>query len=158
MESARISQLVAQAAACDRQRRLAAARLSRSGPCVDCSGIHTGSIRRPEPPTPSGLLTIQMGRCVGYTSPYTTVPGSIYTAQVEQRARDCALRANPNEEFERFFPPVCPPIVFDPNVYDASGNVTGTHSLGVNINANPATLQGKNCPLPNKPNNPVLPG
>jgi hypothetical protein len=73
------------------------------------------------------------------------VPSSVYLARQMQCTLDNATNPlNPEARFSAyrgpFIPPVCPPIP------------------AAALNANVPKLQGNNCPLPNKPWNPVLPG
>lgn len=74
----------------------------------------------------------------------TGVPQSIWTARLQQRTLDASI--DPNNADSRFsiyrrpFIEVCPAI---PQSY---------------IHGGEPVLQGKRCGLPNKPDNPVLPG
>ena len=98
---------------------------------------------QPAPALPSMLLEANAG-CNKYQGPTTCVPESIRIANIQQKTIEASTDpTNPNARFAqyaRFFPAACPPI---PAFY---------------INAGEPILQGKRCALPNKPDNPVLPG
>jgi hypothetical protein len=83
---------------------------------------------------------------------------------VEAKYADAFNAATAFQQYKRFFPtprcgepngPAAPPVL--PYYLDEQGNQV-FFPLGENINANPATLQGVRCSLPNRPDNPVLPG
>ena len=92
---------------------------------------------------PSMLLEANVG-CNKYKGPTTCVPESIRIANIQQKTIEASIDStNPDARFAqyaRFFPAACPPI---PASY---------------INGGEPILQGKRCALPNKPDNPVLPG
>lgn len=98
-----------------------------------------------QPPValPSMLLQANVG-CNKYQGPTTCVPESIRIANIQQKtieaSKDSTNPAARFAEYVRNFPAPCPPI---PAFY---------------INAGEPVLQGKRCALPNKPDNPVLPG
>jgi hypothetical protein len=95
-------------------------------------------------PTPSAVLDAKVSNCFLYQSPESGVPESVRLARVEQRTLDLSKDpTNPAARFAQFRRPfiqICPPI---PQWYYTAGE---------------PKLQGKNCALPNKPDNPVLPG
>lgn len=167
-EGARMARLVADARCCDAAQALARARrlggqrgaCAPGGPCrADLSG---GSVLKPDVPIASVLLEKKMDRCAetAYTNPFRTVPESIRIQTEEALTQAEFLRVNPNIEFNRFFPPACPPVVYQTTVfYDGAGNVAGRPALGTNINANPAIPQLRTCPPPNRADQPAgLPG
>lgn len=100
----------------------------------------------PSPPATvqreSALLASQ--NCFFYQGPESGVPESVRIARMSQRTID--LSFDPTDpvarfsQFRRPFIEICPPI---PEWYYTAGE---------------PILQGKNCALPNKPDNPVLPG
>ena len=98
---------------------------------------------QPAPALPSMLLEANAG-CNKYQGPTTCVPESIRIANIQQKTIEASIDAtNPTARFAQYarnFPAACPPI---PAFY---------------INAGEPILQGKRCALPNKPDNPVLPG
>jgi hypothetical protein len=161
-EGGRIAQVLMNSRACMANVALAKARAlygSGGGGGGSCSSgcSQQSQEQGPEVPQSSTLLNNQVQKCLksGYISPYTCVPESIRTQQASRTAVECYVANGP---YERVFPAPCPPIVFDPYYYDASGNRVGLHSLGTNTSGQEPILQGKVCPLPNKPYNPVLPG
>jgi hypothetical protein len=97
---------------------------------------------QPAPALPSMLLEAKS--CNKYQGPTTCVPESIRIANIQQKTIEASKDStNPNARFAQYvrnFPVPCPPI---PAFY---------------INAGEPILQGKRCALPNKPDNPVLPG
>ena len=167
-EGARIGRLVADARCCDAAQALARARrlggqkgaCAPGGPCRgDLSG---GFVLKPDVPVASVLLEKKMDRCAetAYTSPFFTTPESIRIQSVEADCQEMFRRVNPNIEFNRFFPPACPPVVYNTTTFvDAAGNAMGRPALGTNINANPAIPQLRTCPPPNRADQPAgLPG
>jgi hypothetical protein len=157
-ESGRMSRLLADSRACMANVALAKARaLYGGGPCSSSSCSPQPAQPGPEVPQSSSLLNQRAANCLknGYVSPFVCVPESIRTATTSRNAIDCYVKNGP---YERVFPAPCPPIVFDPYYYDEKGERAGTHALGTNISGREPILQGKVCPLPNKPYNPVLPG
>jgi hypothetical protein len=110
-----------------------------------CCGLTQQPVLQPPPAYPSMLLAAQVTNCYSrYQTVEGCVPESIKIGRVEQRTLD--LATNPLDPTTRFsayarnFPEPCPPI---PASYARAGE---------------PVLQGKNCALPNKPDNPVLPG
>lgn len=119
-------------------------------PCkrVDLSGAFIGNTINSPVPQSSSKLKSDALRCAiqgrTITGPVFGDLESIRVARLQQRTID--LSVNPIDPDARFsmyrrpFIQVCPPI---PQFY---------------LNAGEPILQGKNCALPNKPDNPVLPG
>jgi hypothetical protein len=151
-EGGRIANVLAAAQACAATEALARARTLRAGPCAGkpCGGGAASA----DVPSESSVLDRRVARLLscGVQSIEGCVPESVRIA----RQNTCVLNASapPN----RFIPPPCPPAVYNTVVVDAAGQVIGLPALGPNVSGNPAVLQGKVCPLPNKPDNPVLPG
>jgi hypothetical protein len=154
-EGGRIALVLAAARECAASEALARARALRVGasPCAGrpCDGANSAG---PEVPSESSVLDRRVTRLLncGVQATEGCVPESVRIA----RHNACVLDAGtpPN----RFIPPPCPPAVYNTVVVDATGQVIGLPALGPNQSGNPAVLQGKVCPLPNKPDNPVLPG
>lgn len=151
-ESSRLASLIAMNRECEQQEALAVA-ANRSQACdtcvkVDLSGAFIGNtINKPVPSSGAKLQsdTLACARRGGNISgPETGLPESVRVAQLQQRTLDLSTDpTNADARFSAFrrpFIPVCPPI---PQFY---------------LRAGEPVLQGKNCPLPNKPDNPVLPG
>jgi hypothetical protein len=94
---------------------------------------------RVEVPQSGSLLQQKIANCaaVGFVSPYECVPESIRLLREERKTLDTFAALG---QFPKVFPAPCPPL---PQFY---------------TNAGQPVLQGRNCPLPNKPDNPVLPG
>ena len=119
-------------------------------PCasVDLSGAFVGNTINSPVPQSSSKLQSDLLRCAlqGRTvqGPVFGVPESLRTARLQQRTIDLSVDpASPDSRFSMYRAPfiqVCPPI---PQFYYTAGE---------------PVLQGKNCALPNKPDNPVLPG
>ncbi len=151
-EGGRIASVLAAAQECAATEALARARALRSGPCGGkaCSAAPATA----DVPLESSVLDRRVTRLLscGVQSIEGCVPESVRIA----RQNACVLIASapPN----RFIPPPCPPAVYNTVVVDATGQVIGLPALGPNTSGNPAVLQGRVCPLPNKPDNPVLPG
>jgi len=144
-EGGRISALLRTSQACMANEALAKARALGSGRCVGTLCGASAAVLRPNVPTPSAVLTTTVQNCFSnYQSVEGCVPESVRIARQQQRARD--LETNPLDpatrfsEYARVFLAPCPP---PPQWYYHAGE---------------PVLQGKNCPLPNKPDNPVLPG
>lgn len=141
-EGGRIALILANSKACISEEALAKARaLGRRG-CGSCTLIDS-TITNPVP-RESNVLAAKVSNCFLYQSPESGVPESVRLARMEQRTLD--LSRDPNDPLARFsqfrrpFIEICPPI---PQWYYTAGE---------------PVMQGKNCPLPNKPGNPVLPG
>jgi len=121
---------------------LAKARALGSGKACGALCV-TPRARAADTPLPSMLL-LANANCYGYQTLQGCVPESIRIARVQQKTLDGSTDAtNPTARFSAYarnFPEPCPPI---PPWY---------------ANAGQPILQGKNCALPNKPDNPVLPG
>jgi hypothetical protein len=163
-ESGRISNLLSEARRCDAAAALAKARIYAANRTCSgaCGGLALPSTAQEYVPPESVLLEKRVERCTPYISPYTCLPSSALTLIREQ----CAVSAYsdptiPEQRFSEFrrpyFPPVCPTPLYSAYQIDASGN-RYVPPLGGNISANPAVPQLKACPLPNLPDNPVLPG
>ena len=150
-EGGRIANVLAGAQACAAAEALARARALRSscGGGPRC-GQPTSQV---EVLSESSVLTRRVEKLLscGVQTVEGCVPESLRIARVNA----CAAAAVPPN---RFVPAPCPPAVYNTVVVDAAGEVIGLPALGPNVSGNPAVLQGKNCPLPNKPENPVLPG
>lgn len=140
-ERGRVSNLLSQTRNCMAAEALAKAQaLGRRG-CGSCTLIDS-TINKPVQ-TPSAMIQVKQ-KCFLYQSPESGVPESVRLARLEQRTLDLAEDPSSPDarfsEFRRPFIQVCPTI---PAWYYTAGE---------------PKLQGKNCPLPNKPDNPVLPG
>jgi hypothetical protein len=147
-EGSRIANLLESSRACMAAEALAKARAFSSGKA--CAGgsckVPQLSTLAPAPPPPSILLSANQG-CYTYNDPArwgTPVPESVRIANIQQRTIDESTNPyDPDARFSAYarkFLTPCPP---DPAWYK---------------NAGEPILQGKNCPLPNNPQNPVLPG
>ncbi len=147
-EGGRIARLLESARASARAEALAKARgFANQGPCRsgDC-GSYKISVQDAPPPLESIRLQAVVNACYASRNVVTgCVPESVRIARVNE----CTLREstnpfNPETRFSEFrgpfIPPVCPPIPQEA------------------LNANVPKNQMRNCPLPNKPDNPVLPG
>jgi hypothetical protein len=142
-EGGRISRLIDDARRCNARQALARAQAA-AAPCKGrCAP--GASVAGAAPLLPSEYLAGRVAACTPYQSPFACVPESVRIAA----AAECTIRAysdptNPEQRFSEyrrpFFPTICPPIA--PEI----------------LNANQPTMQLKRCPLPNKPDNPVLPG
>lgn len=138
-ESGRVANLLSKSRCCMAAEALAKARsLKGCGPCK----LPDSTINKPVP-SESSVLASKTG-CFFYQGPESGVPESVRIARTAQRTLDLSL--DPNDPLARFsqfrrpFIQICPPI---PQSYFRAGE---------------PVLQGKNCALPNKPDNPVLPG
>jgi hypothetical protein len=163
-ESNRISRLMADTRACLSATALAKARATYgSGPCAtaSCKGSTATATATAtlgaDVGTSSDLLEDKMRSCgrIGYISPYSCVPESIRLQREQIRVADCYAAAGP---YPKVFPSPCPPTRYSPYIHDGGGNIIGFQPLGPNKAGLDPILQMKNCPLPNKPYNPVLPG
>ena len=142
-EGARISRLLSDSRQCMANEALAKARALASGKaCGALCGYNP--LLGPQVPASSALLAANANCFSKYQSLEGCVPESIRIQRVQQKTLDMSVDpTDPNTRFSAYarnFPAACPPI---PASY---------------INAGQPILQGKNCPLPNKPDNPVLPG
>jgi hypothetical protein len=154
-EGGRIATVLAAARECAATEALARARALRVG-ASPCAGRPCGAT----PPesaqvlSESSVLDRRVARLL--SCGVQTIDGCVSESVRIARHNACVLDAGtpPN----RFIPPPCPPAVYNTVVVDATGQVIGLPALGPNQSGNPAVLQGRNCPLPNKPDNPVLPG
>lgn len=141
-EGGRIALVLANSKACMAEEALAKARALGNRGCGSCTLIDS-TITNPVP-RESDVLAAKVSNCFLYQSPESGVPESVRLARMEQRTLD--LSRDPNDPLARFsqfrrpFIEICPPI---PQWYYTAGE---------------PILQGKNCALPNKPDNPVLPG
>jgi len=142
-EGGRVSNLLTTTRQCAAAEALAKARAFGKG-CGSLCGVQP-TANKPQTQLPSMLLSATVTNCYsGFQSIEGGVPESIRIARMQQRTTD--LATNPNDPTARFsayarvFPAPCPPL---PAWY---------------TNAGDPVLQGKNCALPNKPDNPVLPG
>jgi hypothetical protein len=143
-EGGRISNLLSRTRECMAAQALAKARAYASGKsCLTlCTVTRDASGNTP---IPSMLLNSQVkSSCYQYKNPNKCIPESIRIAEIQQRTLlNSADPLNPETrfaEYARNFPAPCPP---NPAWYATAGE---------------PKLQLKNCPLPNKPDNPVLPG
>ena len=141
-EGGRIALVLANSKACMAEEALAKARALAQRGCGSCTLIDS-TVNKPVP-LESDVLNRKASNCFLYQSPESGVPESVRVARMEQKTID--LSRDPNDPFARFsqfrrpFVQICPPI---PEWYYTAGQ---------------PVLQGKSCPLPNKPGNPVLPG
>jgi len=146
-ESSRIAALIRQQNEC---KVVAVPRKVDCGPCqkLDLSGGFLGNTINAPVPQSSSKLQSELISCQlrGYrvNGVETGVPQSVWTARLQQRTLDLSTDpSNPDARFSAYrrpFVQVCPPI---PQFY---------------LNAGEPILQGKACALPNKPDNPTLPG
>ena len=138
-ERGRIARLLQSTEAEARTNAVAKARLFYTPPCRSCNAQDRSTV-----PSESLLLTSKILQCKPLIR-QGCISESARIAQVQQCTLDQATNPlNPETRFSEFrgpfVPTVCPPI---PLEY---------------LNANVPKNQLKNCPLPNKPENPVLPG
>jgi hypothetical protein len=138
-ERGRVARLLQATEAEARTNAVAKARLFYTPPC--CGGKRSESSTVP---SESVLLTNRLLQCKPLIR-QGCVSESVRIAQVQQCTLDRAINPlNPETRFSEFrgpfVPTVCPPV---PQEF---------------LNANVPKSQLKNCPLPNKPDNPVLPG
>ena len=144
-EGGRISNILSDSRRCAAAEALAKARaLGSRRACGTLCGFKP-AVLQPAPALPSMLLATQVDNCYSsYQSLGGCVPESIRIARVQQKTLDESTNPlDPTKRFsayERFFPEPCPAL---PPWYATAGE---------------PILQGKNCALPNKPGNPVLPG
>jgi hypothetical protein len=143
-EGGRIANILSNSRNCMAAEALAKARAFSSGKA--CGALCTVTRdAAPVAPLPSMLLNSQINNCYNkYQSLEGCVPESIRIARLDKKTIDKSTDpTNPETRFSdyvRFFPAPCPPI---PEFYKTAGE---------------PKKQLKNCPLPNKPENPVLPG
>ena len=115
---------------------------------LDLSGGFIGNTINSPVPQSSSKLQTNLLNCAlkGLTvqGPVYGIRQSIWTAQLQQKTIDLSVDAtNPDSRFSMYRRPfiqICPPI---PQFYYTAGE---------------PVLQGQRCALPNKPDNPVLPG
>jgi len=144
-EGGRIANLLITTRQCMAAEALAKARALGSGKaCGALCGAPQG-ILGPDTPIPSMLLAATVQNCYSeFQTLEGCVPESVRIARVQQQVLDKSKDStNPDTRFAayaRVFPAPCPPL---PAWYATAGE---------------PILQGKNCPLPNKSDNPVLPG
>lgn len=141
-EGSRIANLLASSRECMAAEALAKARAFSSGKgcAVVCT---TNKPAGPDPAVPSMLLE-QASACYTYRSAAECVPESVRIARLQQQTLDEFTSADdPDRRFSMYFRKFIAPCPPDPAWYK---------------NAGEPVLQGKNCPLPNSPFNPVLPG
>ena len=144
-EGGRIAQILSESRRCMAAESLAKARAFASGKaCGALCGVKQIN-EQPPVPLPSMALQTKVANCYNkYQSLEGCVPESVRIARIEQKTIDAST--DPNNlaarfsAYERFFPTPCPPL---PAWYATAGE---------------PILQGKACALPNKPDNPVLPG
>jgi len=138
-EGGKIANILTESRRCAAAEALAKARAFASIGRPSCK--KTGIL---QPPAALPSMLLQANACKKYLGTTTCVPESIRIANIQQKTLDASnAPTNPNarfSEYSRNFPVPCPPI---PASY---------------INAGQPILQGKRCALPNKPDNPVLPG
>ena len=143
-EGGRISALLRTTRACVANEALAKAQaLSRSKRnCGSCTVLDS-TVNKPVP-TPSVILSAKVSNCFLYQSPESGVPESVRIARTQQRSLDLSRDPNDPEarfsQYKRKFIEPCPPI---PEWYYTAGQ---------------PVIQNKSCPLPNKPDNMILPG
>lgn len=159
-EGGRIARILADSRGCAASEALARARALRVGAssCAPCGTTTTSQTLGPTIPSEGAALEARMARLSALpcrtTFTEACVPESVRIA----RLANCVVNAGPQFRTERFIPPPCPPVTYSTVVVDENGQVIGAPALGGNISGGPGVLQGKVCPLPNKPDNPVLPG
>lgn len=153
-ESSRLANLISKRRECSIKEVAVKAAAFHNRDCnacvkLDLSGGELGNtINKPVPQSSSKLQTnilkCQNAGFLSVTGAEYGVPESVRLARFEQRTLDLSTSAfDPDSRFSMYrrpFIPVCPPI---PQTYIRGGE---------------PILQGKNCSLPNKPDNPVLPG
>jgi len=149
-ESSRLAQLIAQ----NRQEcMIGKGRAIHEKDCsvcvkLDLSGAFIGNTNTRPVPACGTALQSKLHNCElrGGTvnGPEYGVPDSVRIARLQQRTQDLATDpSNPDARFSMYrrpFIPICPPI---PQWYYTAGE---------------PVPQGKSCPLPNKPDNMILPG
>lgn len=154
-EGGRIARIIANAQTCAAMEALARARALRAGAaCTSCGP--QGMALGPQTPSEGAALDVRVARLLrcGVQATEGCVPESVRIARLDS----CVINAGPQFRVDKFIPPPCPPVTYSRVVVDETGQVIGAPSLGGNISGNPSILQGKVCPLPNKPDFPVLPG
>lgn len=156
-EQGRINELLQASRRCAALEALEKARRLRGGPgsCGSCGSAAVRPIKE-QTALESEVLKERMSRAaLCGTQGLSVGPESVRIAAIQE----CVVNAAPRFSQFRgpFIPPVCPFPFYSAVQYDASGNAY-IPSLGGNIQGNMPILQGKVCPLPNKPDNPVLPG
>jgi hypothetical protein len=152
-ESSRVAELIRRNTECMVAEALAkAARISQRN-CTDCvkldlsGGFIGNTINSPVPSSSSNLQSKQRTCILNGTyvvGPPPAMPESMRVANMEQRTIDLSTDpTNPDSRFSAYRRPfiqVCPAI---PQSYYTAGQ---------------PVMQGTRCGLPNKPDNPVLPG
>ena len=141
-ESGRVSNILSESRRCMAAEALAKARALRGGKA--CGALCSFSPPK-QVQLPSMVLSATVKKCYsGYKSFEGCVPESVYIARVQQKTIDLSTAPTNIEQrfsqYARLFPAPCPA---PPPWYAHAGE---------------PILQGKNCALPNKPDNPVLPG
>jgi hypothetical protein len=147
-EGGRIARIQEASRAQMREQALAKARALRGGPGT-CGGVRCASAAeriQPNVPVPSAVLINTVKACYSGVSREGCVPSSVRTARIQldilEKERD---PFNPITRFSDLtinrpvIATVCPPIPLEA------------------LNANIPKQNMRNCPLPNKPDNPVLP-
>ena len=144
-EGGRIARVLEKSQALMRAQALAKAQAYRGGP-GSCGNICYSAAERatPQVPVPSAVLAATVTNCYSRYSKEGCVPSSVQTARTQLRILEQSIdpfnRETRFSEFRGpFIPPVCPPIPQEA------------------LNANIPKQNMRNCPLPNKPDNPVLP-
>ena len=144
-EGGRISRMLESARRCNAAQALARARASSACGRSTATTTTATPIATQKTPLSSEYLTGRLAACTPYTSPFTCVPESVRIAAAATCVQNAYSNAlDPEQRFSEYrrpyFPTVCPPIA--PEI----------------LNRSQPTMQLKRCPLPNKPDNPVLPG
>jgi hypothetical protein len=144
-EGGRIGRVLEKSQALMRAQNLAKAQAYRGGP-GSCGNICYSAAERmtPQVPVPSAVLAATVKQCYSKYSKEGCVPSSVQTARTQLRILEQSVDPfNRDTRFSEyrgpFIPPVCPPIPQEA------------------LNANIPRQNMRSCPLPNKPNNPVLP-
>ena len=154
-EGGRIARLQQDAQSCAVAEALKRARAISRTAAPPCSRVGREAVLPAQIPPESSYLEAKHAGCSGFVSPSACVPSSVRTASIEQcTVQKATDPTNPDARFSayvRVFPTPCPPVVFTTPVGDVP-------PLGANKSGNPPAIQGKVCALPNKPDNPVLPG
>ena len=142
-EGGRIARLIRST---DEEARVRAVQRARQFYTPPCCKKKVQGAAGADVPSESILLKTNQAACVSNTIFWkVAVPESVRIAQLQQDVLSASVNPlNSETRFSEYAPrpvqPVCPPI---PQEF---------------LNANLPRIQLKTCPLPNKPDNPVLPG
>lgn len=146
-EGGRIARIQEGARAQMREQALAKARALRGGPGT-CGGVRCPSAAeriQPNVPVPSAVLINTVKNCYSRVSREGCVPSSVRTARIQLDILEKETDPfNPDTRFANLIQRGVIPVVCAPIPQEA-------------LNANIPKQNLRNCPLPNKPDNPVLP-